>query len=298
MDGGVGAVRLLDLEELPGAAQEHLVRVEGDPAVDEVPLEAFRVVAKSADRDVLPLAFVDRLGRGEGGAPPPLLRDPWVAGGRHRPGPEVRPHVEAVRVEPADAVLGLGQEEAVLHERLRLEVELAHDVRVGPAARKLDEAALVLRLQAVGPVPDPVLLLRGAERVEVDHRLPRRVVLAVLGERRAPPEAAGVLRVAPEVVVPGPELLDERDAGVRVQDVEDALLEGGEVAGFQDLCALGVAGPRPVEGLLPRHVLEPEVAVLGGGRLGGVAGGGRSGRAHGQHEGEGEAVHRGSSRLI
>ena len=79
------------------------------------------------------LTLEDRLGRGERGPALPDLRDPRVAGGGHRPGAEVGPDVERVRVEPARAhALGLGQEEAVLHERLRLEVELADDVRRRP----------------------------------------------------------------------------------------------------------------------------------------------------------------------
>ena len=95
VDGGVRAVRLVDLEELAVAAQEHLVRVEGDRPVDEVALEALRVVAKGGDRDVLGLALEDRLGRGERGAPLPGLRDPRVARRGHRSGTEVRADVEA-----------------------------------------------------------------------------------------------------------------------------------------------------------------------------------------------------------
>ena len=298
MDQGVRAVRLLDLDEPAVPAEEQLVRVERDRPVDEVALVPLRVVVLGGDHHVFLLPLVDRLGRRQRRPPLPDLRDLRVARRGHRPGAEVRPDVEVVGVQPPHAVLGLGQEEAVLHERLRLEVELPHDVGVRASPRELDEAALVVRLEAVGSVPDPVLLLGGAQRVEVDHRLPGGMLLAVLLERRAPPEAAGVLCVPPEVVEEGAVLLDHGDAGVRVEDVEDALLEGGEAARLQDPGALGVAGPGPLEGLLARDVLEPEVAVLGGGRLGGVRGGGGKGRVHDQREGEGEAGHRRTSRFM
>ena len=55
-------------------------------------------------------------------------------------------------------------------------------------------------------MPDPVLLLGLAEGVEVEHGLPGGLGLAVLVERRPPPEPALVLGVLPEVVVVGPDL--------------------------------------------------------------------------------------------
>jgi hypothetical protein len=75
-------------------------------------------------------------------------------------------------VAPADAALRLRHEEAALDERLRREVELAHDVGVRAAGRERQEAQAIVRLEHVGAVPDPAHALALAERVEVEHRLP------------------------------------------------------------------------------------------------------------------------------
>ena len=89
-------------------------------------------------------------------------------------------------------------------EAARVEVELARRRRrpprraTGRPARGRQSGRSSLRA-----VPDPALALGRAQGVEVEHHLPLRVVGAVLLERGAPPQAALVLGVAPEVVVAG-----------------------------------------------------------------------------------------------
>src|SRR3546814_9192952 len=68
---------------------------------------------------------------------------------------------------------------------LRGQVELAGHVGVGAAARERDQAAFVVRAQAVGAVPDPVLAFGLVQRVEGEQGFPLRLVLAVLLERRS-----------------------------------------------------------------------------------------------------------------
>src|SRR3546814_17342591 len=54
------------------------------------------------------------------------------------------------------------------------QVELAGHVGVGAAARERDQAAGVVRAQAVGAVPDPVLAFGRVQRVEVEQGFPLR----------------------------------------------------------------------------------------------------------------------------
>src|SRR3546814_5677389 len=131
----------------------------------------------------------------------PLLDDARVAGFGHRTGTEVGGHVHGVAVDPAQAALGLRALEAAFHPLLRGQVELAGHVGVGAAARERDKAAGVVRAQAVGAVPDPVLPFGLVQRVEVEPGFPLRLVLAVPLARGAAPHAAIVLLVLPEGVV-------------------------------------------------------------------------------------------------
>ena len=145
-------------------------------------------------------AFEQRRRRAQRRAARPALGDARVAGVGHRAGAEVGADDERVGVEPGDVRLRFGQHEAAVHEGLVDGVELAHHLGVGAAARQRDQAAAILGAEALGTAPDPVLALGGGQRVEVEHGFPARLRLAVLGERRAPPQAALVLLVLPEVV--------------------------------------------------------------------------------------------------
>src|SRR5690606_9698169 len=133
-----------------------------------------------------------------------------------------------VAVDPGQAALGLGSEEAVFHPLPAGQVELAGHVGVGAAARERDQAAVVVGAQAVGTVPDPVLALGGVERVQVQQQFPLGVVLAVFLERGAAPDAALVVPVAPEVVVVVAHLADGGDPLVGVVDGEQFGFEFAE----------------------------------------------------------------------
>ena len=270
------------------AAQVDLVVVEGDVAADELALETRGVVATGRDVHVVGLALVDHLGRFHRRAALPFLDDARVAGFGQRALAEVGVDEHGVAVDPLQAALGLGAEEAVFHPRLVVQVELAGDVGVGAAARERDQAAVVVRAQAVRAVPDPVLVLFGVERVQVQQQLPLRSVLAVLLQRGAAPDAALVVLVAPEVVVVVAHLADAGDALVGVVDVQQLGLERAEFIGVGQLgLGDGVLLAHPGQRLVAGHFLQPLVwigchrgtSVLGLGRAAGQADGDRGGKA-------------------
>ena len=196
---------------------------EGDGARDdELALEArvWSAIAATATSSTLP--SIDERGIGQLGAALPLLDDARVARLGQRARPEVGADEEGVAVAPGDVALRLGQREAVLDELLGLQVELADDRGIGAAAReRRSGSGRSSGSQKVAPCQTQFSFSARAQRIQVEHDLPVRLGLAVLVERRAPPQAALVLRVAPEVVVEFAGLLTEGDPLVRIQDPEN-----------------------------------------------------------------------------
>ena len=193
------------------------------------------------------------------------LHHPRISGLGHRGRVESDADEERFAIEPGSVALRLRQAEAVGDELLRLQVELADHVGIGAAAGKRHERPGVVRRQGLCLVPHPVLVLRLPQGIEIEHGLPGGLGLAVLHHGGAPPEAAFVLLVLPEVVVVGPDLVHVGDLGVGIEDLQDAgahLLErlrAGELAG-----ALGVSRLDPGQGFLAGDVFEPEVGILRG----------------------------------
>ena len=119
-------------------------------------------------------------------------------------------------------------------------------------------------VQRVGAAPDPVFLLRRAQRIEVDHRLPLRLGLAVLGQRGAAPQAARVGGVLPQVVQKPAAARDGWDAVTRIKDLADAVARGTEGRpGFEALARRGVSFAHPRQCAFTLHLFEPEVGVFG-----------------------------------
>ena len=285
-EGGRGVARDVELHQLVALQQEELLVIEVDRAREQRALVAGRAVHRDVGGHVLLLRLEHRHRLGQRRAALPALDDARIARVGHRAGAEVGRDVHRVLVDPVDAGLGFGQREAVRDEALGDHVELAHHLRIGAAARQRDEAAAVLRPEAAAAAPDPVLALGLAQRVEVDHRFPGRLGLAVLGQRGAPPQAALVLVVLPQVVEPVALAREERDAVLGVQHLQH-LCADRRVLGprGQLLLRRGIALAHPVQRLLALHVLQPQVGVvLGRGRdrcglgHGGVAGKREEGR--------------------
>ena len=286
--GHVEAHQLLAFE------QEGFLVVEVQRAHDQGALETGRVVDAGADPGVFGAAFEDRRRIGQRRAALPALQHARVARIGHGAGAEVGADDQRVGVDPGHVRLRLRQREAAVDEALGHGVELADHLGVGAAARQRDQAAAVVGPQALGAAPDPVLLLRRAQRVEIDHRLPLRLGPAVFGQRGAAPQAALVIGVLPEVVEPLAAARDHGDAVARVQHFEQAFARGRVVLARGDLFQrLGIALAHPGERLVALHVLQPEVGVVGGGGVGGHGEGGKGGgRCAQQPGGEGACSHR------
>src|SRR5262249_41333335 len=191
-----------ELQELGVAADKQLIGEKRGMPSGELALVATRQVPDGPGKDVFRLSLENQRRIGEFRAALPFLGDARVAGFRERARPEVGADVKRILVLPGNPALGLRNREAILDEVLGDDIKLALYACIGPTAGEGDDAALILGLQEIGPVEDPVFFFLLAERIQVEHGLPVRLLLAVLVERGPPPQAALVLVVAPEVVVP------------------------------------------------------------------------------------------------
>ena len=88
-------------------------------------------------------------------------------------------HGQGVAVDPRAVLLALGEAEAAVDELLRHGVEFAQLHGVATAVRERHQAQGLGGLQAVRALPEPALALGPGERVEVEDRLPDRVLGAV-----------------------------------------------------------------------------------------------------------------------
>ena len=252
-------------------------------------------LAAGAGRDVGVLALEDRRRGGERRAALPLLDDARVARVRHRARPEVgarrrpcrdpssrsRSSPRAARSRPSTNLL---------RARGRTRARRSHRRR---RATALTQAALVLRIQAVAPFHTQLAfsaLLSASTSITVSHF---GLSLRVLGERRAPPQAARVRVVLPEVVEPLA-LLDAYGtlsfASMIARTRVLGLREPGH--GLERGLASSRSARAPSRATCVLDLLEPQVRILDGRRRGDghrgcaqvrrrAAGGGASGAAGG-----------------
>jgi hypothetical protein len=250
--------------------QHHFAAPEVHRAAEARALEARGAVHPGPGRDVAGLALEHGLCVQQRLAALPALDHAWVAGVGHRACTEVGGDEGGVGVDPGEGRLGLGQVEAAADEGPVDDIELAQDLCVGPAARQADHAAPVLRAQAVRSAPHPVLAFRARQGIQVEHRLPARLRLAVLVEGGAAQQAAGVGRVLPEVVEPGTSPHHRGDARARVEDRAQRIARAGEIRpGLEPLTGRAVALAGPRKRALSLHVLQPEPGVFRRRRHGG-----------------------------
>ncbi len=130
----------------------------------------------------------------------PLLHHKRIAGLRHRPCTPVPVHQQVVLVHPAHALLAVRQGQPTRHKLACLQVELAVRARVLATRRKRHHAELVARVQAALPMQHPAGLLRLAQRVQVDHRLPVRLRGQIICHAGLAIQAPCMVLVAPQVV--------------------------------------------------------------------------------------------------
>jgi hypothetical protein len=168
-----------------------------------------------------------------------------------------------VLVQPVQLRLGLGQREAVGTKR-RVARSNSRTTLASAPPREREQAAGRTAAQQLGTAPDPVLLLGRGQGVQVQDHIPLRLGLAEALQRGAPPQAAGVLLVAPEVVEPVAPAHHRGDAFLGIQDGLQALAGLGEAGfGLQQLAAGRVVLAHPVQGALALHIFQPQEGVFG-----------------------------------
>src|SRR5262249_25801277 len=155
-------------------------------------------------------------------------------------------------------------------QRFGLQIEFARYGGVGSAARKVDQATVVGGIQNIIALPNPVLFFIGGKFVEVEDCFPFGFGLFEFFECGAPEDAADIVGVAPEVVIPRAVLGDVWNAFLGIEDGEQAASNWLEVRrGFKLVGADCILGACPVERLVAGDVFEPLVGIvcgLNGGR--------------------------------
>ena len=160
-------------------------------------------------------------------------------------------------------MLGLVENETAFHEGLGDRVELSLDGRVRTTTRKRDHAVPVLRCEAVGALPHPVLTVGLGQSIDVEHRLPGGLVFDELRQKRTPPDTTDVVRVLPEVVDPGAADRRGRDAVPRVVHFEELRVNLAKLGdGLEHRGVRLRAFLRPRERFLAFHLLQPEVWIF------------------------------------
>ncbi|MNQ78590.1 hypothetical protein D3C85_935070 [compost metagenome] len=266
------AFRQGQLVRLAVGAERPDLRAEGvQRAAEQHGLDRAGLVAEDHGRDAIAavglLAAIDLGGVGQRVAALEGFDDEGIARLRHRAGTEVGGDQQGVAVQPGQAMLALGDDEAALsgrHEGLGRQVELAHDHGVLAAVRQVDQAAGLVRRQAVGALEHPVTALGLGQGVDVQQGLPLGLGGAIAGQGRAAPDPLRVGRVLPEVAKA---LAEEADAGDAVGGRQNGLglLAEGFVAAVagQSRQRLFVFGSDEGLGLGPVHLFQRQMIVGG-----------------------------------
>ncbi len=187
-----------------------------------------------------------------------------------------------ILIHPAVPGFGFRHVETVLHEGSRLEIPFPKDLGVFAAPGEVHEAVGVLGRQAGGAFPHPVLFFFFRQGVEVHEHIPAGLGFSVFRERRAPPEAADVFLILPEVVDLTSEETARGQAILREQDFSHFFFNGRVLGVFvEHRQGLLVALLHPLQRLGAFHVFKPEVRVRGG----------RGARSKGKESGAQEIFH-------
>jgi hypothetical protein len=203
------------------------------------------------------------------------LDDERIAGARELAGRPFAGDEQRVGVLPGGVLLAARKRKAAVDESARPQIEFAHCDCILAAVGQADQAATLGRLFAIGAAPEPVRLLRGSERVEIQDRRPRGSSLLIIGEAGPPPDSAHVIGVLPAVEDPPADQLRQRDSVLGLGDLERCLEKTG-VAGI----VLEHGGGLRILRTDPRHraftidLLEPHKRIVA--RDVGVGGGRRS----------------------
>ena len=125
--------------------------------------------------------------------------------------------------------------------------------------------------QGGGAHPDPILALRGGDRIQVEQHVPLGGVGPVGVERGAPPHAARVGRVLPEIVDQAATPGRKRQVVRPVQQGAQRVPVGFVARAAEPLQRGRGLGVHPCDGALALHLLQPKPGIIvGRGEGGGV----------------------------
>lgn len=216
--------------------QEIVAAVEVQAAADEIALKARRAVVIGEDRHVLGLRFVQRFGGAQRRAAPPAFGDARVAGLGHRAGAEIGGDEQRVPIDPGNPAFRHRHVETLFDEAFGNQIEFADFGGVTAVRRQLHQAITVFRRQRLRALINPILALRLAQRIDIQHRLPGRFGLAVLVQRGASQQATRVGLILPEVVIVLAAFAHPRDLGVFIEDIQDFALNALKVFALAETC--------------------------------------------------------------
>jgi len=225
-------------------------------------------VAVDAVAAVVGLAAEDFDSRAERLAALQALQDVRVAGAAELTLVPFTGDEERVLVEPGRVLLSLGQLEPARDEPGGRQVELADGDRVLSAVGKADETAPLRGPGAAHSLEDPVGLLGVRERVDVEDRRPFGLAGLVGSASRAPQDSAHVIAVLPEIIDLVAAEAAVGNAVIGLGDLQRlvVILLVARVR-LQDRLGLGIVAVDPVHRALARHILEPDVGIVGRGAL-------------------------------
>ena len=263
MKGQAGVGGCVDPDQLGTAQLVDLLVPEVECPPQHGALEAGRPVHRHRHADVGAGALEEGFRITERGSPAPPLDDARVAGFGERVGAEVGAHQDGVRIGPRDLRLGFRQLEPVGNEFPCCHVEFPNDGGVRTAPGKAHQRPGVLGVDDAGAGPHPFRIVSSTQLVHIDQHVPVGGVGAVAGQGGAPPQAARVGGVAPEVVKVVAAAHHVGDPGVGVEHLERLGAHPLELPVAELRQGRLVVRAHPVQRLVAGDVLQPQVGVGG-----------------------------------
>ena len=169
---------------------------------------------------------------------------------------------KVVGVFPRDAMFPPRKLKAARHKGAFVEIEFAHLDGVLAAVRQRDEAQPLVGTKAVEPTHDPALAFGLVERIDVEHRGPVGIGVAVIRQCRAPHDPAEVIGVLPEIVDLAMDEARHGDAVLRAGNLQRLRVKRGIArVGLQPRCGHGIMLLDPRHRARRRDIFEPDVGI-------------------------------------
>jgi hypothetical protein len=133
---------------------------------------------------------------------------------------------------------------------------------IAAAARQAQDGAVMGPGQHRCAGPDPVLAFPRRQRIEIEDDIPLRGVGAIALQRCPPPQPAGILGVAPEVVEVGAAPRHQRDIVRPIEDRGEHIPIGGKCRVTKTPQCCGILRLYKGERLRSLDLLEPEIRIV------------------------------------